>query len=61
MRATTSGAFRCAPPSGSGMISSTMPKLRKSSAVNFNRAAASSALLASDQRIAAQPSGDATE
>ena len=45
VRATTSPAFRWAPPSGSATISSTIPKRRKSSAVNFNRAAASSAFL----------------
>ena len=44
---------------GHDLIDDTKP--RKSSLVSVKRAAASSALPASPQRIAAQPSGEATE
>ena len=56
----SSGA-RCAPPSGSGMISSMIPSYFRSCAVSFSATAASRIFSASFHRIEAQPSGEITE
>src|SRR6266566_2143273 len=51
----------CAPPGGSGTISSITPRSRRSSAVSLSASAARSRWLASFQRMAAHPSGEITE
>ena len=52
---------RCAPPSGSGRILSTMPNFLRSGAVIFIISAAVSARAVSRQRMEAHPSGEMTE
>ena len=51
----------CAPPKGSGIISSIIFNFNKSLAVSFIASAACKDLLGSLQRIDAHPSGDITE